>query len=244
MRLPTSHGYAEAACCLGHVCQTCPERTPRAYPGAYLGNSSAAPADTSHRDTCSPGKRDVELSDAGHRRYRPALAAQTGCGRCAGFGSEPLGCNHGTSASGASTASTGSVPTATIPEIAPSGGPTPAELQGSWELVSKSGKTFKNRFELVIPARHYGFPIGLVRGEIVAQGNEVDLYNEDLCGLAFPKGVGRYRWTLAGEMLHLDLIGKDPCACAGVLNDATYRRERLTKRHLCSRQRPPLRAQV
>jgi hypothetical protein len=51
-----------------------------------------------------------------------------------------------------------------------------------------------------------------VRGEIVAQGNEVDLYNEDLCGLAFPKGVGRYRWTLAGEMLHLDLIGKDPRA--------------------------------
>jgi hypothetical protein len=144
----------------------------------------------------------------------------------------PLGCNHGTSASGASTAPPGSVPTATIPEIAPSGGPTPAKLQGSWELVSKSGKTFKNRFELVIPARHYGFSIGLVRGEIVAQGNEVDLYNEDLCGLAFPKGVGRYRWALAGEMLHLDLIGKDPRARAGVLNDATYRRERLTKRRL------------
>jgi hypothetical protein len=105
----------------------------------------------------------------------------------------PLGCNHGTSASGASTASTGSVPTATIPEIAPSGGPTPAKLQGSWELVSKSGKTFKNRFELVIPARHYGFSIGLVRGEIVAQGNEVDLYNEDLCGLAFRKGSVRAR---------------------------------------------------
>jgi hypothetical protein len=48
----------------------------------------------------------------------------------------------------------------------------------------------------VIPARHYGFSIGLVRGEIVAQGNEVDLYNEDLCGLAFPKGVGRYRLDL------------------------------------------------
>jgi hypothetical protein len=112
-------------------------------------------------DTCPLVAGGVELSDAGHRRYRPPLAAQAGCG--------------------------------------PSGGPTPAELQGSWELVSKSGKTFKNRFELVIPARHYGFPIGLVRGEIVAQGNEVDLYNEDLCGLAFPKGVGRHRWTLAAR---------------------------------------------
>jgi hypothetical protein len=30
----------------------------------------------------------------------------------------------------------------------------------------------------------------------------------------------------------VDLIGKDPCARAGVLNDATYRRERLTKRRL------------
>jgi hypothetical protein len=78
-----------------------------------------------------------------------------------------------------------------------------------------------------------------VRGEIVAQGNEVDLYNEDLCGLAFPKGVGRYRWSLAGETLHLDLIGRDPCGRAGVLNDATYRRERLTGRRRCSRQRPP-----
>ena len=30
----------------------------------------------------------------------------------------------------------------------------------------------------------------------------------------------------------VDLIGKDPCARAGVLDDATYRRERLTKRRL------------
>jgi hypothetical protein len=52
----------------------------------------------------------------------------------------PLGCNHGTSASGASTAPPGSVPTATIPEIAPSRGPTPAKRHRSWELVSKSGR--------------------------------------------------------------------------------------------------------
>lgn len=119
------------------------------------------------------------------------------------------------------------MPAATSPASAPSGGPTPAELQGSWELVSISGKTLKNlgRLELVIRGSHYGFPIGLVRGQIVARGNEIDFYNEDLCGLAFPKGVGRYRWSLAAEALHLELIGRDPCANrVGVLNDATYRR--------------------
>jgi hypothetical protein len=38
----------------------------------------------------------------------------------------------------------------------------------------------------------------------------------------------------------VDLIGKDPCARAGVLNDATYRRERLTKQRLLLSTTPPL----
>jgi len=52
----------------------------------------------------------------------------------------------------------------------------------------------------------------------------VDFYNEDLCDLAFPEGVGRYRWIVNGELLHLDPIERDPCATrGGVLDDATYR---------------------
>jgi hypothetical protein len=110
-------------------------------------------------------------------------------------------------------------------ENAPTGGPAPTKLQGRWLLISKSGHTFKNRFELAIRDHQYGFPVGLVRGSIVAQGKKVDFYNEDLCGLAGPEGIGQYRWDVRGEILHLDLIGEDPCANrAGVLDDATYRR--------------------
>jgi hypothetical protein len=110
-------------------------------------------------------------------------------------------------------------------ENAPSGGPAPTKLQGHWLLISKSGHTFKNRFELAIRDHQYGFPMGLVRGQVVAHGVEVDFYNEDLCDLAFPEDVGRYRWTVTGKLLHLDRIEKDPCATrGGVLDDATYRR--------------------
>jgi len=101
------------------------------------------------------------------------------------------------------------------------------KLQGEWLLISKSGHAFKNRFELVIRDRHYGFPVGLVRGEVVAHGVEVDFYNEDLCDLPFPEGVGRYRWAVRGNVLHLDHMTKDPCATrGGVLDDAIYRRIR------------------
>jgi hypothetical protein len=136
------------------------------------------------------GEGGVEQSHTGHCRYRPTLAAQAGFGRRAGFGTRPMGCSHGSPASDASTPTTVSVPAATSSGSAPSGGPTPGQLQGSWELVSISGKPLKNlgRLELVIREGHYGFPIGLVRGQIVARGNEVDLYNEDLCALAFSQG--------------------------------------------------------
>jgi hypothetical protein len=138
------------------------------------------------------------------------------------------GCDSGGqagSATGGPTNPTPAVPTASGTDHAPSGGPASTKLQGHWLLVSKSGHMFKNRFELEIRDRQYGFPVGLVRGQVVAHGPEVDFYNEDLCDLAFPQGVGRYRWTVKGELLHLDRIEKDPCATRrGVLDDATYRR--------------------
>jgi hypothetical protein len=137
------------------------------------------------------------------------------------------GCNSGntgTSASGL-TDLTPTLSTSTGTDNAPSGGSAPTKLQGHWLLVSKSGHAFKNRFELEIRDRQYGFPIGLVRGQVVAHGNEVDFYNEDLCDLAFPKGVGRYRWTVKGELLYLAEIEKDRCATRrGVLDDAAYHR--------------------
>ena len=136
-------------------------------------------------------------------------------------------------ASATGTLSNGTSPAAALSttsgvDNAPSGGPAPSKLQGHWLLISKSGHTFKNRFDFAIRDRQYGFPIGLVRGEVVAPGPfEVDFYNEDLCDLPFPEGVGRYRWTVKGKLLHLDDLEVDPCATRrGVLDDATYRRVR------------------
>jgi hypothetical protein len=136
------------------------------------------------------------------------------------------GCDSGGEVKGSATAA--ALSTVSGINNAPNGGPAPTKLQGHWLLTSKSGHTFKNRFELVIRDRQYGFPVGLVRGEVVAsEAFEVDFYNEDLCDLPFPEGVGRYRWTVKGKLLHLKDIKKDPCATrGGVLDDATYRRLR------------------
>jgi hypothetical protein len=140
------------------------------------------------------------------------------------------GCDSGTHAGSATRGGnnpTPAVPTSRGIDNAPSGGPAPTKLQGHWLLVSKSGHTFTNRFELEIRDRQYGFPVGLVRGHLVTHGDEVDFYNEDLCSLPFPQGVGRYRWTVKGERLHLARIDNDPCATRrGFLEDATYRRLR------------------
>lgn len=142
------------------------------------------------------------------------------------------GCSSGEKTGGSSThpsavEQTSSGRTSSIENV-PSGAPAPSKLQGHWLLISKSGHTFKNRFDFAIRDRQYGFPIGLVRGEVVAPGPfELDFYNEDLCDLPFPEGVGRYRWTVRGNLLYVDDLELDPCATRrGVLDDATYRRVR------------------
>jgi hypothetical protein len=140
------------------------------------------------------------------------------------------GCDSGGqagSATGEPNNPTAAVSASSGTDNAPSGGPAPTKLQGHWLLVSKSGHAFKNRFELEIRDRHYGFPVGLVREQVAAHGTEVDFYNEDLCDLAFPEGVGRYRWRVKGELLYLAEIDEDHCATRqGVLDGAKYRRLR------------------
>lgn len=45
------------------------------------------------------------------------------------------------------------------------------------------------------------------------------------CSDTNQEGVGRYRWTLEGDILHFELIGKDECSGrSAVLEDATYER--------------------
>jgi hypothetical protein len=46
-----------------------------------------------------------------------------------------------------------------------------------------------------------------------------------VCGGTAFEGVGRYRWTLEGDTLHLDMIGNDECSGRQtILDDATYER--------------------
>jgi hypothetical protein len=46
-----------------------------------------------------------------------------------------------------------------------------------------------------------------------------------ICGGSSVEGVGRYRWTLDVNALHLDLIGHDECSGrSAVFENATYTR--------------------
>jgi hypothetical protein len=61
-------------------------------------------------------------------------------------------------------------------------------------------------------------------GEIVVRGNEIDFFNSALCGLSLPEGIGRYKWRIRGNILHLEVIGKDPCGGRASGIDATFKR--------------------
>jgi hypothetical protein len=42
---------------------------------------------------------------------------------------------------------------------------------------------------------------------------------------SFPEGVGRYRWTVKGNTLRFEQIGKEPCGGrADILDGAVYKR--------------------
>jgi hypothetical protein len=60
-------------------------------------------------------------------------------------------------------------------------------------------------------------------GTVEAEG-DVLTFTARCVGTAF-EGVGRYRWTLEADTLHLDMIGNDECSGRqSTLDDATYER--------------------
>lgn len=62
------------------------------------------------------------------------------------------------------------------------------------------------------------------QGDVVVNNDEIDFFNgvqgtggtTDLCGLHLPEGVGRYKWTLTGGVLHLVPLNQDPCIRIGL----------------------------
>ena len=58
-------------------------------------------------------------------------------------------------------------------------------------------------------------------GQAEAEGDIVTLTST--CGDSSITGTGRYRWTLSGDRLHFELVGRDECGGrAEHLEDATY----------------------
>jgi hypothetical protein len=119
----------------------------------------------------------------------------------------------------------------------PPGGPVPTQLLGDWFLppaaneaingngVCQSPATAANCFiQLTLTATTYHLAVTGAggrgqyagSGDVVVNDNGIDVFNGALCGLQLPDGVGRYKWTLTGGVLHFTLIS-DPCSRYEVL---------------------------
>lgn len=100
--------------------------------------------------------------------------------------------------------------------------PLPPELQGSWLLESGPTTDLVRLYlrQTTYTASRGG---GSHAGQVAVNGSVMEFTS--LCGASSVEGVGRYHWTLAGDNLHLDLIGKDECTGrSAILEDATYKR--------------------
>ena len=97
--------------------------------------------------------------------------------------------------------------------------PLPVELQGTWFL---STATATNPVRIYLREASYRLLAGH-NGTVEAEG-DVLTFTAVCDGSPF-EGVGRYRWTLEGDTLHLDMIGNDECSGRqSILDDATYER--------------------
>ena len=117
----------------------------------------------------------------------------------------------------------------------PPGGPVPAQLLGNWLLpraavIAIAHVTPNVPLTLTLEATTYHlrgiFPPTdyTVSGSVVVNNSEIDFFNEDLCGYQLPDGVGRYKWTLTGGVLHFTLLNQDLCGRTDYLGNQNYSR--------------------
>jgi uncharacterized protein YjlB len=60
---------------------------------------------------------------------------------------------------------------------------------------------------------------------VVVNGDEIDFFNGDQCGIPLPGGIGRYRWMVSGDVLVLSALNDDPCGRSEDLADIQYQRQ-------------------
>ncbi len=113
--------------------------------------------------------------------------------------------------------STPAVPAKATP---PPGGPVPSALKGRWLETNPTLNPppmlifyADSSFELEINSLAHGG--GVSFGTVVVNGNEIDFFNGNVCGIPLPGGVGRYRWTLHDRVLHFTPLTDDPCSIRG-----------------------------
>jgi hypothetical protein len=139
-----------------------------------------------------------------------------------------VGCRGDGSPRESASASTASLSTTSGATNVPTGDLAPAKLQGTWKLVSLSGKEIKVPLYVAISDRKYALRSTDVNGDFVVNGNQIDFFNESLCTRGTSGSdprVGRYKWTLKGRKLHFRLLGKEPCGDrTGFFKNATYER--------------------
>ena len=96
--------------------------------------------------------------------------------------------------------------------------PLPVELQGTWFLSTATAAN-PTRFYL----RETSYALVGQSGKVEAEGDVLTFTSN--CFGSRETTVGRYRWTLEEDNLHLEMIGKDQCGGRGdLLADATYER--------------------
>lgn len=61
-------------------------------------------------------------------------------------------------------------------------------------------------------------------GNAVVTGSEMDFFNDSGCGIPLPDGLGRYTWTLTGNVLHFTPLNADPCERSAWLANRNFYR--------------------
>ena len=123
----------------------------------------------------------------------------------------------------------------------PPGGPVPAQLLGGWYVLPADINAIVGYMACQLPStpaqcsvqivftattvtwpNDLGFPSCC--GDVVVNGSEMDFFNDSGCGIPLPAGLGRYTWTLTGNVLHFTSLNQDPCDRFGWLANRSFYR--------------------